>query len=286
MTALTANFYAMCEANRDGSHATQAERIAILSLFADTLHKGGFKVRSMHGLKPRHVQYAVKQWLKQDLGAGTLKNRMSHIRWAAKKANKKGMIPQDNSALGIPDRKDQGTNKAQKLDMAKLAKVENEHMRMSMRMMAAFGLRREEALKIRPCMADKGDYIALKASWTKGGRERIVPVVTARQRALLDEAKQLAGEGSLIPRNKTYKKHRDSFCHYTLKAGFKNLHGLRHQYAQAKYKALTSWECPKAGGILRSDMSPDQRKTDHWARLQLSRELGHNRVEITKDYLG
>lgn len=206
MTALSASFHAMCKVNRDGSHATQAERLAILTLFADTLNKGGFKVKSMRGLKLRHVKYAVKEWLKQDISAGTLKNRMAHIRWAAVKNNKLGLIPRDNTALGIPERKDQKSNKAQKLDMNKLAHIKNSHMRMSIRLMAAFGLRREEAMKIRPELADGGDCLTLQPSWTKGGRARTVPIVTARQRALLDEAKQLAGNRSLIPKNKTFKK--------------------------------------------------------------------------------
>jgi integrase len=67
---------------------------------------------------------------------------------------------------------------------------------MSLRLQAAFGLRREEAIKIQPRWADRGDHLQLKASWTKGGRERTVPIRTAAQRALLEQAKQLAGSGS------------------------------------------------------------------------------------------
>ena len=40
--------------------------------------------------------------------------------------------------------------------------------------MAAFGLRMEEALKFQPRLADKGDYIALKPNWCKGGAQRFV----------------------------------------------------------------------------------------------------------------
>lgn len=49
---------------------------------------------------------------------------------------------------------------------------------MSLELQQAFGLRREEAMKIRPCIADRDDRLFLQASWTKGGRERIVPIRT------------------------------------------------------------------------------------------------------------
>ena len=52
---------------------------------------------------------------------------------------------------------------------------------MSLKLQAAFGLRREESIKIRPEWADRGDRLALKASWTKGGREREIPIRTAEQ---------------------------------------------------------------------------------------------------------
>jgi hypothetical protein len=49
---------------------------------------------------------------------------------------------------------------------------------MSLRLQAAFGLRREEAVKFQPSYADRGDRLALKASWCKGGRAREIPVRT------------------------------------------------------------------------------------------------------------
>ena len=78
---------------------------------------------------------------------------------------------------------------------------------MSLQLQATFGLRREEAIKFQPSYADRGDYIALKGSWTKGGRERIVPITTAEQRDVL-AAHRLAGTGSLIPADKTYIQQR------------------------------------------------------------------------------
>ena len=58
------------------------------------------------------------------------------------------------------------------LDMEKLALVKDEHVRRAPRLQAAFGLRREEAIKFRPTWAARGDRIVVKASTAKGGRAR------------------------------------------------------------------------------------------------------------------
>ena len=53
--------------------------------------------------------------------------------------------------------------------------------------------------KIVPAWADRGDMLVLKDSWNKGGREIRIPIRTAEQRQLLDEAKALAKGKSLGP---------------------------------------------------------------------------------------
>jgi hypothetical protein len=70
---------------------------------------------------------------------------------------------------------------------------------MSLRLQRAFGLRREEALKLQPRWADRGDHLHLKASWTKGGRERTVPIRTKEQRALLEQSQTAGRHGILDP---------------------------------------------------------------------------------------
>ncbi len=42
--------------------------------------------------------------------------------------------------------------------------VRDPHVRMSLELQRAFGLRREEAIKFSPGYADKGDHLNLKAS--------------------------------------------------------------------------------------------------------------------------
>lgn len=157
---------------------------------------------------------------------------------------------------------------------------------MSLQLQATFGLRREEAIKFQPSYADRGDYIALKGSWTKGGRERIVPITTAEQRDVLHAAHRLAGTGSLIPADKTYIQQRHVYDGQCKAAGLSHMHGLRHQYAQSRYETLTGWPAPAAGGPPVRTLSDTQRTQDTAARQVISRELGHERLQITAVYLG
>ena len=156
----------------------------------------------------------------------------------------------------------------------------------SLRLQAAFGLRRGESLKIRPEWADRGDRITLKDSWTKGGRGRDVPIWNESQRQTLDDAKRLAGRGSLIPAGMTYVEQLRRFEHHTAQAGIHGVHGHRHQYAQDRYRALTGWAAPAAGGPHARELTASQRERDHAARATISSELGHSRVQICGVYLG
>ena len=157
---------------------------------------------------------------------------------------------------------------------------------MSLQLQAAFGLRREEAIKFQPSYADRGDHIALKGSWTKGGRERTVPITTTGQRDVLQAAHRLAGTGSLIPANKTYIQQRHIYDGQCKAAGLSNMHGLRHRYAQMRYETLTGWKSPAAGGPGTAQLDLSQRLADQQARQQISRELGHERMKVTAIYLG
>ena len=237
-------------------------------------------------LKGKHVQALLERWQGEDLSSGTIKNRLSHLRWWAEKIGKAGILPADNTQLGVAERRYvTNISKAQELGTG-LEQVTDAHVRMSLQLQAAFGLRREEAIKFQPSYADRGDHIALKGSWTKGGRERTVPITTTEQRDALHAAHRLAGTGSLIPANKTYIRQRHIYDGQCKAAGLSNMHGLRHQYAQSRYEALTGWKAPAAGGPQRQSLTMSQRLCDTEARERISKELGHNRTGIVSVYCG
>jgi hypothetical protein len=63
------------------------------------------------------------------------------------------------------------------------------------------------------------------------------------------------------------------------------VHGLRHAYAQRRYEELTGWKSPAAGGPCSKQLRPEQKAVDREVRLIISRELGHEREQITAVYL-
>jgi site-specific recombinase XerC len=238
-------------------------------------------------LKPKHVDALVGLWKDQGISIGTLKNRLSALRWWAKKVNKPSIIAKDNSVYGIGTRKCVAEeSKAQELDEKKLSEIPDEYVRLSIRLQAAFGLRREESIKFSPGYAIRDDHILLKASWTKGGRTRTAPITNEGQRRLLDEVKALARGGALIPPHLNYVKQLHRYEKQIRNAGLSRLHGLRHSYAQRRYIELTGWVCPVGGGLPSKELDPAQRTLDYEVRTLISSELGHARVEIAAVYLG
>ena len=277
----------LCFRNRDGSHATQQNRARMLSLTGDQLFKLGFRKMTVHSLKPKHVQALVDSWKLQGLNPGTIKNRMACIRWWAEKVGKSSVIPRDNTLLGIAERQfSSNVSKGKELSEAKLINVKDEHIRMSLELQKEFGLRREEAIKFIPSYADQGNVVILKGSWTKGGKQREIPILSSSQREVLDKAHRLAGKGSLIPSDRNYVKQLKIYERHTAAAGLSKMHGLRHTYAQQRYFMLAGFESPAAGGLKSSELTKEQKLADKEARLIVSKELGHEREQVTTIYLG
>lgn len=280
----------LCNRNRDGSFSTQATRRDVLSMIGRQLVELGIYNLPVAGLKQKHVSKLLAQWKVDGCSEATLKNRMSHMRWWAEKIGKQNLIPRTNAELGIGRRK-YVTNQTKAVHVGDdaLGKVRDERVRLSLELQRAFGLRREEAIKFQPIFAlqdGNGNQIRLKASWCKGGRERIVPIRNDFQRDVLRRVASLAGAGSLIPEGQQYKEQLKRYENETNRAGLNKLHGLRHAYAQQRYKELAGWEPPVNGGPGYRKLTPEMKSIDHAVRLKISEELGHSREAITAVYLG
>jgi len=277
----------LCRNNREGSYGTQVRRERELTLMANELHQLGYRGMNSHSLKPKHVETLVGRWLEKEVAAGTIKNRMAAFRWWARKVNRQNVVARSNDHYGIPNRIFvTNINKAKSISKVDLAKVRDEHVQMSLELQQAFGLRREEAIKFIPSYADQGDHLVLKPSWTKGGKARSLPIRTSQQREVLDRARHLAGKGSLIPSSRNYVQQLRIYEGNTLRAGLSKMHGLRHAYAQRRYEELTGWRSPVAGGPSSRSLTQEQKEQDREVRLIISRELGHEREQVTAVYLG
>jgi len=277
----------LCKQNRDGSYSTQAGRAWLLSQMANQLHELGYRGMGVRSLKQKHVRALTELWQRQDIGIGTRKNRLAALRWWAGKVGKVSVMARSNSTYGIGSRNYVAkASKAKELDEAKLARISDPYTELSIRLQAAFGLRREEAIKFQPIYAIRNGHMQLKSSWTKGGRARTVPITNEEQKRLLNDVKAFAGNGSLIPPALRYVQQLRRYERQLRNVDLHKLHGLRHAYAQRRYRELTGWDSPAAGGPASKSLSEGNRALDRQARETITNELGHGRETISAVYLG
>lgn len=285
MDNLAFSLRTLCQHNDDGAAATRANRLHGLMGISRDLKVLGFKLPDAGSLKPKHVDALVTHWKGTGLSDATIKNRLSWVRWWAMKTRKLGLMPKDNAALGVAEKEVFKGHRAATTTRDRMEGLP-ERMQLALRLQMAFGLRLEESLKFRPGYADKGTAVALKDSWCKGGRARSIPITHARQRDLLDEVHRVCGDGSLIPPGANYITFRKALEKATLEAGVTNMHKHRHWYACWRYRVLTGEVPPAEGGPTYDRVPVARRVALDAARLEVSRELGHNRIEVTDAYLG
>lgn len=271
--------------HREGSHSTRASRKRLLNQMAESLIEAGYKLKDPAGLKGKHVEHLINAWKAQGLAEKTIKNRLSALRWWSTKINKQNIVATTNDAYGIARVQSSPLGKSRELDLNKLNQVTCPLLRFSLRLQSEFGLRREEAIKFALSYADQEDRIRIKGSWAKGGKPREIQITKVSQRALLNEIR-VATTNSLIKPTERYVDQLKRYERQTAKVGLSKNHGLRHHYARERYLELTGWKCPADGGPSRKSLSTEQRSIDENVRMTVSKELGHERLQITYAYLG
>lgn len=179
----------------------------------------------------------------------------------------------------------------------------DDHVGLQLHLMLAFGLRRKEAVMFCPAVAEvpahalplqhQGAEIFLSflrvKRGTKGGRLRYVAVRTSFQHEALKLARRfIRHESGHVGRpGLTLKQSLDRFSYVMRTAGVSKrslgvtAHGLRHQFAADLYFELTHVHPPVRGGAPWLD--PETRRQ---AYLEVARQLGHNRPQISGAYLG
>ncbi|MCD6055143.1 MAG: integrase [Gammaproteobacteria bacterium] len=273
------------------SYKSIADTRIILHSVARELQELGYKLDNIRQLKPKHIEALVEKWKAAGQNPGTIKNKMAKLRLTATCIPKPNIIKPTNEEYGISNRNYIPThNKA--IDEIDLSQINDPHLKLSIEAQKLFGLRREESLKIILSQADQGNFLEMQPSWTKGAVPRQIPIETPEQRAFIDRAKSFVGEGrSFIPADKSNREQLNRYIGETKRIGFRNLHGLRHAYAQRRYRELRQYtgkilECPLRGGKSRKEMAKEERLIDDKIRERISANLGHSRISIVKIYIG
>ena len=280
--------------SRVHSYASKADMRCMLFRCIKDLHELGYKVGHVKGLQAKHIYALVEHWKSQGKNPATIKNYMSKLRNTASLLNNPNLIKPDNATYNIDKRIYSSTiNKA--IHQIDLSKCTDPYIRLSLEGQAVFGLRREESMKFILSLADRGDLLHIMPSWSKGGIGRSVLITNDEQRQWLNKVAQLVQPGeSLIPRDRSYKQHLSHYQSQTKLMGVCKLHGLRHAYAQRRYKEITQFYdpngqglvCPVDGGKHYKAMTDAEKIIDRLARQEISQSLGHSRINIVKCYIG
>lgn len=158
-------------------------------------------------------------------------------------------------------------------------------------LMAGFGLRVKEGLRLRPHEADGGDRLHVTEG-TKNGRPRTLnfkELGDSDYRAMLDRAKaEVDPKCHAAWSKRSLKQAKQRMYDLARKVGItKNQlgvtwHGLRHQYAIDLLESMSGAVAPVRGG----NFTMLDYKQLSAIRKKISQALGHSRTKITGAYYG
>lgn len=286
--------------DKPASNATQRKRIDMLHHFVDQLRDKGYLLKNILNLDSRHIEAIVSTWKAEKLGAATIATYYSLLRWLVQCIGKAGMVmslahfnfTKEETARAYIAKSDKswGSNNVDFHEVVCKVRQISPFPAIYLELCDAFGLRLQEAILIRPLIAWQGSTLNV-VDGTKGGRPRSVPVRTDHQRDVLKRAIEMAKgtlTGSMVPVGRNLKQSLQNAYYIFRKVGITKAqsgispHGLRHGYANDRYEEEAGVPSTVRGG----DQQAVDREKDHDARMVVSAELGHSRVNILGAYTG
>lgn len=284
------------------SRKTERERRQGIMAAIAQLWELGFHVQKLESLSQKHIEALVHSWHEQGVAAGTLHTRLSMLRVLCEWLGKPNVVKDITDYLPKEEVRRHTVAKESKAWDAKavdpllvieLANQIDERLAVMLSMQHFFGLRVKESIEIRPShvLVDGGKALEIREG-TKGGRLRRISIDSPEQQRVIEWASRVAATGHtkrlrwtdctfLQAQNRFYNLVRKRLG-ITAKAMGVTAHGLRHGYAQREYRNETGLPTPIEGGALgRID-----REKHLAASLNVSRALGHGRIDVTTAYYG
>ena len=285
------------------SISTMHDRWRLFAKFAKT----ELRLHSLDKIEKTHVQAYAKTLIERHkagkMSAATAQNYLSAVNRVMEIARGDRAVRLDPvRGAGLPQRSGICTESKAVGAEAHQRAVEAVGSRVSalMGLQREFGLRFAESAKIDAVRAlrsaEKNGAITVRDG-TKGGRPRTVPITRPEQLTALRAAADIqGGDRSMIPAEQTYAQFRNEAYKEIENTQF-NFHGQRHHYAQQRYQTIVGAPCPVVGGVPRREQHQHlsrvlgisisaARQLDYAARMQVSTELGHGRIDVTNAYLG
>ncbi|MEI6002890.1 integrase domain-containing protein [Paraburkholderia bengalensis] len=298
---------------RVASHRTQELNSRVIFHCFNTWHQQlGMRIMNPYNLAEKHIAALVRYWYEEQKAASTMRNDLSILRKFCGWLGKPNLVkPLDYYLPGVDRERLKVSTVANKtkswsangVDLeAKLKEAfELDHtMGMLLSMQLAFGLRKKEALCVRPWVSDQRDlghaaFILYTRDGTKGGRQRLIPIEFEFQVRVLDYVKAHTAKRNSLGWRKT-RRGKDA----TLKSNLKEYeacmgelgmtrangsivtgHGLRAEFAENC--ALLEGFVPGTLGGRADQLSREDLKN---AQVRVSERLGHSSSRKTLAYYG
>lgn len=259
-------------------------------------------VRTLSEFKPKHLPLMIETWNKAGIASRTQVQIFSVVKWFWR------MHGMSRDVRSIKDyAKDPGryvVRAAAQFDRSVSARVDDmpalfkrldeRDVRIGAfaRLAWALGLRKLECIRLHPHEDFTGTTLEITRG-AKGGRERSISLAVAGDeraavaREAIDTLRRITPIGGHAGwPDKTLQQSKWHFEYHMKASGLTKaaigatFHGLRHDFANDRLEDLAGVTSPVRGGAC-----IDYRVLDEYQRL-VSRQLGHNRPQITSAYCG
>lgn len=287
------------------SGKTQKTHSEVLRTCFNNLWGLGFKITNPNKLDTKHITALCRQWYASGISNKTMQSRLSTLRIMSRWIEKPNLVKGIDAYLPDVPKADLRVKTAAKLSKSwaengidliskfRLADSLDKRFGVMLRIELAFGLRRDEVLQFKPHKSDFGNRI--KVYEAKNGRMRDVDIYTEGQRYALELAKSIC-KSKLQPlgwletkrgKTATLEQNEKRYNECMRKIGITKRdaevtgHGLRAQFAENA--ALHSYLIPPTLGGTGGQMAKSDLDVK---RAQISEQLGHSRISITRAYYG
>ncbi|WP_166618377.1 integrase domain-containing protein [Paraburkholderia madseniana] len=294
---------------RVASNRTMEHNATVLFVAFKTMHYKLGLTPLPRNIAERHIRTLARYWYEEGRAAATMRNDLSVLRKFCRWIGKPNLVKKLEEYLpdASPERLTvSATAKVTKSWSANGIDVErklqealaiDDRFGMMIAMQLAFGLRRREAIRLRPWVSDQRDLgksVFIVYDGAKGGKQRILPIEFEFQVWVLDQVKQQIGKRDCLGwkktirgKNATLENNIDRYDYYMAKLGISKEncsvcgHGLRAEYAENC--ALLEGFTPATLGGTGDEMSPEELRIKH---KRVSERLGHHRTRVTASYCG
>lgn len=285
------------------STRTKDNRDEVLFRSFTELRALGYKLDNPRNFREKHFEALLAHWIDKKLSASTMQGNGSVLRVFCTWIGRPNMIKSLESY--VADKSLVRRSQVAQVDKSwtgnginfeeVLQRIDSydEKAGMQLRIIKAFGLRREEAVCLQPNRAAKlgeEQNAIYVEKGTKNGLKRNVPITNDYQRHVLAMACRLAKttEAHIGWEGLSLKQAVKRMANIMQKFGITKkdlgvtLHGLRHERMHDIHEEVSGKPCPIKGGV-KGSIDPE---LELLARHKMTQAAGHARIGITNAYAG